>query len=116
MEELGGGTASPLAEHTAGLMEKTGVQVEEESDERKTDLEEENCYKTISFHPTEARAHALSSQAQKRRGEHSRRQSTVHTTRKNSSMPENIWATALIRAMAGEFFFKFLFVISNHNS
>lgn len=38
MEELGGRTASPLAKQKTGFTEKTGVQVEEESDERKTDF------------------------------------------------------------------------------
>lgn len=64
MEELRGRTASPLAKQKTGLMEKTGVQVEEKSDVRKTDFSGGNCYKTISFHPTEAWAHAPSSQAQ----------------------------------------------------
>lgn len=38
MEELGGRTASSLAKQKTGFTEKTGVQVEEESDERKTDF------------------------------------------------------------------------------
>lgn len=65
MVEFRGRTASPLAKQKTGLMEKTGVQVEEKSDERKTDFSGGNRYKTISFHPTEACVHALSSQAQK---------------------------------------------------
>lgn len=77
---------------------------EEERNERKTDLEEESCCKTISSHPTEACAQALSSQAQIRDEKNTAGNSTAHTTRRNISMPENIWATVIIRAMAGGFF------------
>lgn len=92
------------------------TQEEEERDERKADLEGESCYKAISSHPTEACAQALSSQAQRRDEESTAGNSTAHTTRKNISMPENIWATVIIRAIAGGFFFQLLFVIPNHNS
>lgn len=81
------------------------TQEEQERGERKTDLEEESCYKAISSHPTEPCAQALSSQAQIRDEESTAGNSTAHTTRKNISMPENIWATVIIRAIAGGFFF-----------